>query len=129
MLQYEKEDVEQIMKWTNLSYTQAEKYLLDVYKDSQSENVFDLLDCIELEVKSKQNSKRNYVQSAENSEKKTRKPKTVKISDEKQEIFGEIVEFLSKKYQFSVETDNKLVKIYKNGKEFKLNLSETRQKK
>lgn len=129
MLQYEKEDIEQIMEWTNLSYAQAEKYLLDVYKDCQSENVFDLLDCIELEVKSKQNSKRNYVQSAENSEKKTRKPKTVKISDEKQEIFGEIVEFLSKKYQFSVETENKLVKIYKNGKEFKLNLSETRQKK
>ena len=129
MLQYEKEDIEQIMEWTNLSYAQAEKYLLDVYKDSQSENVFDLLDCIELEVKSKQNSKRNYVQSAENSGKKTRKPKTVKISGEKQEIFGEIVEFLSKKYQFSVETENKLVKIYKNGKEFKLNLSETRQKK
>lgn len=129
MLQYEKEDVEQIMEWTNLSYAQAEKYLLDVYKDVQSENVFDLLDCIELEVKSKQNPKRNYVKSAENSAKKARKPKTVKISDEKQEIFGEIVEFLSKKYQFSVETDNKLVKIYKNGKEFKLNLSETRQKK
>ena len=129
MLQYEKEDVEQIMEWTNLSYAQAEKYLLDVYKDVQSENVFDLLDCIELEVKSKQNPKRNYAKSAENSAKKARKPKTVKISDEKQEIFGEIVEFLSKKYQFSVETDNKLVKIYKNGKEFKLNLSETRQKK
>ena len=59
MLQYEKEDVEQIMEWTNLSYAQAEKYLLDVYKDIQSENVFDLLDCIELEVKSKQNPKRN----------------------------------------------------------------------
>ena len=66
MLQYEKEDVEQIMEWTNLSYAQAEKYLLDVYKDVQSENVFDLLDCIELEVKSKQNPKRNYVKSAEN---------------------------------------------------------------
>ena len=30
MLQYDKEDVEQIMEWTNLSYAQAEKYLLDV---------------------------------------------------------------------------------------------------
>ena len=84
MLQYEKEDVEQIMEWTNLSYAQAEKYLLDVYKDIQSENVFDLLDCIELEVKSKQNPKRNYVKSAE---KKPKKNKTVKISKNKKELF------------------------------------------
>lgn len=129
MLQYEKEDVEQVMEWTKLDYAKAEKYLLEVYKDVQSENVFDLLDCIELETKAKQNQKRNYTQSADISQKKERKPKTVKISDEKQQIFSEIVEFLKENYEISIETDNKLVKIYKNGKEFKLNLSETRQKK
>lgn len=72
---------------------------------------------------------KNYTQSAEKSVKKPKKPKTVKISDEKQQIFSEIVEFLKENYEIAIETENKLLKIYKNGKEFKLNLSETRQKK
>lgn len=61
--------------------------------------------------------------------KSPRKPKTVKISDEKQKIFSEIKDFLAETYKIDVETDNKLLKIYLNGKEFKLNLSETRAKK
>ena len=130
MLQYEKEDVEQIMKWTNLSYAQAEKYLLDVYKDCQSENVFDLLDCIELEVKSKQNSKRNYVQSAENSEKKTRKPKTVKISQNKQELFYKLALFLQNEYEnVEILTENKLFQVKIGSDVFKIDIIQQRNKK
>lgn len=62
-------------------------------------------------------------------EKTPRKPKTVKISDEKAELFAKLLDFLKETYEINVETPNKLVKIYKNGKEFKLNLSETRKKK
>lgn len=61
--------------------------------------------------------------------KKSDKPKTVKVSDEKTQIFSEIVAFLSEKYDISVVTANKLLEINLNGKNFKLNLSETRAKK
>lgn len=130
MLQYEKEDVEQIMKWTNLSYAQAEKYLLNVYKDSQSENVFDLLDCIELEVKSKQNSKRNYVKSAEISAKKARKPKTVKISQNKQELFYKLALFLQNEYEnVEILTENKLFQVKIDSDVFKIDVIQQRNKK
>ena len=130
MLQYEKEDVEQIMEWTNLSYAQAEKYLLDVYKDVQSENVFDLLDCIELEVKSKQNPKRNYVKSAENSAKKARKPKTVKISQNKQELFYKLALFLQNEYEnVEILTENKLFQVKIGSDVFKIDVIQQRNKK
>lgn len=61
--------------------------------------------------------------------KKSDKPKTVKVSDEKTRIFSDIVAFLSENYDISVVTNNKLLEINLNGKNFKLNLSETRVKK
>lgn len=64
------------------------------------------------------------------SEKKTeRKPKTIKVSDEKTQIFNDLLRFLTKNYDFSVLKDNKLIEISYNGKKFKLDLIETRQKK
>ena len=60
---------------------------------------------------------------------KEKKPKVVQVSDEKQKIFKDIVNFLQKNYDISVEKDNKLLKITENGKVFKLDLIETRQKK
>ena len=60
---------------------------------------------------------------------KEKKPKVVQVSQEKQEIFQEICEFLTKKYDFAIEKENKLVIIHKNGKEIKLDFVETRQKK
>ena len=63
-------------------------------------------------------------------EKKTeRKPKTIKVSDEKTQIFNDLLRFLTKNYDFSVLKDNKLIEISYNGKKFKLDLIETRQKK
>ena len=64
------------------------------------------------------------------SEKKTeRKPKTIKVSDEKTQIFNDLFSFLTENYDFSVLKDNKLIEISYNGKKFKLDLIETRQKK
>ena len=64
------------------------------------------------------------------SEKKTeRKPKTIKVSDEKTQIFNDLLRFLTEKYDFSVLKDNKLIEISYNDKKFKLDLIETRQKK
>ena len=64
------------------------------------------------------------------SEKKTeRKPKTIKVSDEKTQIFNDLLRFLTENYDFSVLKDNKLIEISYNGKKFKLDIIETRQKK
>ena len=64
------------------------------------------------------------------SEKKTeRKPKTIKVSDEKTQIFNDLLRFLTENYDFSVLKDNKLIEISYNEKKFKLDLIETRQKK
>ena len=82
----------------------------------------------ELEEKAKK-IKIDHGAKAEKSEKKEKKPKTVKVSDEKVKIFQDIVAFLQKNYNISVEKDNKLIKISENGKEFKLDLIESRQKK
>ena len=46
------------------------------------------------------------------SEKKTeRKPKTIKVSDEKTQIFNDLLRFLTENYDFSVLKDNKLIEI------------------
>ena len=64
------------------------------------------------------------------SEKKTeRKPKTIKVSDEKTQIFNDLLRFLTENYDFSVLKDNKLIENSYNSKKFKLDLIETRQKK
>ena len=60
--------------------------------------------------------------------KKEKKPKVVQVSQEKQKIFKDIVDFLQKDYNICIEKENKLLKITENGKIFKLDLIETRQK-
>lgn len=96
-------------------------------KDGEPVTMEDALEMAKMEIGAK--DIKNYTQSAENLTKKPKKPKTVKISQEKQKIFEDIVQFLAKDYDITVETDNKLLIIHENSKEFKLNLSETRQKK
>lgn len=61
-------------------------------------------------------------------EKKETKPRTVKVSTEKAQIWTDLVDFLSENYTVSVKTDNKLLEIEFNGKHFKVNLSEDRPK-
>lgn len=66
---------------------------------------------------------------------KDRKPKTVKISLDKIDIFDSLVQFLEEKqetsndFKYQIMKENKLIHIQKNGKLFKLDLIETRQKK
>ena len=60
---------------------------------------------------------------------KEKKQRIAQVSAEKQKIFKDIVNFLQKNYDISVEKDNKLLKIAENSKVFKLDLIETRQKK
>lgn len=60
---------------------------------------------------------------------KEKKHRIAQVSAEKQKIFSDIVEFLQRDYNICIEKDNKLLKITENGKIFKLDLVETRQKK
>lgn len=57
---------------------------------------------------------------------KERKPRTVKISNEKQELFNFILEKLDNRYNVKVTKENKLFEIELNGKIFKLDLIEQR---
>ena len=57
---------------------------------------------------------------------KERKPRTVKISSEKQELFNFIFEKLDNRYNVKVTKENKLFEIELNGKIFKLDLIEQR---
>ena len=59
---------------------------------------------------------------------KERKPRTVKISNEKQEIFNFILEKLDNRYKVEVTKENKLLEIEYNGKIFKLDLIEKRNR-
>lgn len=58
-----------------------------------------------------------------------KKEKIVKVSNEKTKIFEDLVDFLQKDYDICIEKENKLLIIRENGKIFKLDLIETRQKK
>lgn len=58
-----------------------------------------------------------------------KKPKVVKVSNEKTQIFNTILDILNEKYVINVLKDNKLIEIELNGKKFKVDLIEQRQKK
>lgn len=66
----------------------------------------------------------------EKEQKKVKKPKTVKVSDEKQSLFKEIVHNLEENdYKFLVEKENKLIIVEINDKIFKIDLIEQRKGK
>ena len=61
---------------------------------------------------------------------KERKPRTVKISDEKQLLFKFILNELRENFQnVDILTENKLVEVKINEKTFKINISENRKAK
>ena len=64
-------------------------------------------------------------------DKKEKKPRTVKISDEKQKLFDNIYHSLVENYGGTVEIvkENKLITLQINGKTFKVDLIEQRPKK
>ena len=60
---------------------------------------------------------------------KPRKPRTVKISDEKQKLFGYIVNALNAEYSAEILKENKLISVKIGDKVFKLDLIEQRKPK
>lgn len=68
--------------------------------------------------------------SAETANRKQKKPRTVKISDEKGALYADLLQFLTEKYEnVEVLTENKLISVKINDKSFKIDLIQQRPPK
>ena len=118
-------EIEKMMKKLELSVNEAvETWLSDNgYEINEEQEILD--------EKAKKVRAVPYA-SSEKERKKSEKPRTVKVSDEKQLLFSEISTFLTEKYGEKVEIvkENKLIKIkMSENKTFKVDLIEERPKK
>ena len=127
-------------KWVNIPDQEIEKSmkLLELTKEEaiemwlEDEGYLDNEEQIELTQKAKESGILSTIHGAkaENVEKKEKKPKTVKISEEKQELFKIILENLQENFEnVEVLNQNKLISIKINDKTFKLDLIEQRKPK
>ena len=83
----------------------------------------------ELEEKAKK-MPRMYERTVKSAENKPKKPKTVKVSQEKQALFSEIYSNLEDVYEnVQILKENKLISVKINGKTFKIDLIEQRPPK
>lgn len=112
-------EIEKLMKSLDIEEGEAiELYLADNdFEENEEQNALD------------ESAKKVKINHGAGSSGKEKKPRTVKISDEKQEIFEFLTNVLPKNYDITVLKENKLIEIAYNGKKFKLDLIETRQKK
>lgn len=124
------EEIKKNMKLLELSEDEAiEMYLEDEgYLDNEEQT--------ELDKKAKESGILQTIHgaSADKKERKKLAPRTVKVSDEKKELFAEIVANLEcfaeeTNGKVKVEKENKLIIFEINGKTFKIDLIEQRAKK
>lgn len=124
------EEIKKNMKLLELSEDEAiEMYLEDEgYLDNEEQT--------ELDKKAKESGILQTIHgaSADKKERKKSAPRTVKVSDEKKELFAEIVANLEcfaeeTNGKVKVEKENKLIIFEINGKTFKIDLIEQRAKK
>lgn len=125
MLNIPDSEIEKSMKILDLTKEQAiEMWLEDEgYLDNEVQ--------VELTQKAKENKITSTIHSARDTSKpKASKPKTVKVSEEKQTLFANIVENLQNTYEnVEIVTQNKLITVKLNGKTFKIDLIEQRPPK
>lgn len=119
--------LDKLMKSLDLTKEEAiQMYLEDEgYLDNEEQ--------LELDKKAKESGIMRTIHEAkdiEKEKKKTSKPKTVKVSDEKQELFANILENLQENYEkVGVLKQNKLIQVQIGEKIFKIDLIEQRPKK
>lgn len=116
--------IEKSMKALELSQDEAiEMYLEDEgYLDNEEQN--------ELDEKAKKVKIDHQASAVDKTEKKEKKPRVVKISDEKQLLFSQIVEMLTDNEQnYQILKENKLISVQIGEKIFKIDLIEQRQPK
>lgn len=108
----------------------AKQIFKECEKEGEPVTIEEATEMAEMEFKSKENCK-NYVSSSpKKSENKDKKPKIVKVSAEKVELFDLLWEGLSNYYENAeILKQNKLISVQIGEKTFKIDLIETRQKK
>lgn len=117
-------EIEKNMKLLEISREEAiEMWLEDEgYLDNEEQN--------ELDEKAKKVKIDHGASAVDKSEKKEKKPREIKVSDEKQTLFSEIVEKLAENGRnYEILKENKLICVKIGEKTFKIDLIETRQPK
>lgn len=117
-------EIENNMKALELTREEAiEMWLEDEgYLDNEEQN--------ELDEKAKKVKIDHGASAVDKTEKKEKKPREIKVSDEKQALFAEIVEKLAENGRnYEILKENKLICVKIGEKTFKIDLIETRQKK
>jgi ABC-type sugar transport system ATPase subunit len=125
LLNIPKKEIEKSMKLLDLSLTDAIQMWLEDegYLDNEEQNHL-------CEVAKMNKITQNIHQAGEKGRKSSQKPKTVKVSDEKVELFKEILENLQENHQnVEILKENKLISVEINGKIFKIDLIEQRKPK
>lgn len=108
----------------------AEKIYKECLKEGEPVTMEEALEMAEMEVKTKEN-RRYEGGERKNEEKKSR---TVKVSDEKKELFSTILQNLTRvegvePENITVLTENKLIQVKIGDKTFKIDVIESRNKK
>lgn len=124
MLNIPDEEIEKAMKNLELSKEQAiEMWLEDegYLENEEQENLCQL---------AKENKITATIHKASDGKKRQSKPRTVKISDEKQALFAEILENLKENHEnVEILKENKLIQVKIGEKVFKIDLIEQRKPK
>lgn len=118
-------EIEYNMKALELSKEEA----IDLWLEDNDYQVNEELE--ELDSKAKKVKIDHQASAIDKTEKKDRKPRTVKVSDTKQAVFTNIHNFLVETYGGSVDIlkENKLLSLKIGDKTFKVDLIEQRPKK
>lgn len=117
-------EIEKNMKLLEISKEDAiEMWLEDEgYLDNEEQN--------ELDEKAKKVKIDHGASAVDKTEKKEKKPREIKVSDEKQALFAEIVEKLAENDRnYEILKENKLICVKIGEKTFKIDLIEQRQPK
>lgn len=120
-----KADIEKSMKVLELSFEDAIQMWLEDEGYLENEEQTHLC-----EVAKMNKITQNIHGAREKGKKTSKKPKTVKVSTEKIELFAEILQNLTENYQnVEILKENKLISVEINGKTFKIDLIEQRKPK
>ena len=104
----------------------AKQIMADYEKDGEPISYEEALEVAEMEIKEKA---LNNLNGIIREKKSVKKPKEKKISDEKSQIFNDILTFLSEKYDVEVLNEGKKIGISLENKHFTVDLIENRAKK
>lgn len=112
-----------------LKYELSENEAIQLYLED--EDLLENAELEELDSKAKKVKINHGASAVDKTEKKEKKPRTVKISDEKQQLFNNIYHFLVETYGGSVDIlkENKLLTLKVGEKTFKVDLIEQRPPK